>query len=103
MLCQRPRYRASVTDVVGEPARSRRVRRADRPGNQRGTTRKGLPTLAGSTCAQDVAVQRATALIGGADLTHAPLGAVIAGCASGTTAAENLSKAAATPAAVIDA
>jgi uncharacterized protein YkwD len=63
---------------------------------------RGLPTLSGSRCAEDAAVQRATALIGKTELTHAPLGGVIAGCASGTTAAENLSKAAA-PAAVIDA
>jgi len=64
---------------------------------------KGLPTLGGSTCAQDAALQRASALIGKTELTHAPLGGVIADCASGTTAAENLSKAAATPGAVIDA
>jgi len=54
-------------------------------------------------CAQDAAQKRAKALIGKAELTHALLSGVIAGCASGTTAAENLSKAAATPAAVIDA
>jgi len=64
---------------------------------------KGLPTLGGSRCAQDAAQKRAKALIGKAELTHALLNGVIAGCASGTTAAENLSKAAATPAAVIDA
>lgn len=45
----------------------------------------------------------ASALIGKTELTHAPLGGVIAACAPVTTAAENLSKAAATPAAVIDA
>jgi uncharacterized protein YkwD len=38
-----------------------------------------------------------------AELTHAPLTGVIAGCVPATTAAEDLSKAAATPAAVIDA
>ena len=48
-------------------------------------------------------MQRASALIGKTELTHAPLGGVISKCASGNTAAENLSKAAATPAAVIDA
>jgi uncharacterized protein YkwD len=64
---------------------------------------RGLPVLGESTCAQDVALQRASALIGKAELTHAPLGGVIAACAPATTAAENLSRAAATPAAVIDA
>ncbi|MGV8910684.1 MAG: CAP domain-containing protein [Propionicimonas sp.] len=64
---------------------------------------KGLPQLGGSVCARDAALKRAKALIGKTELTHTPLNAVIAGCAPATTAAENLSKAAAGPTAVIDA
>lgn len=64
---------------------------------------QGLPALVGSKCAQTAALKRAAALIGIAELTHAPLTGVITDCASGTTAAENLSKAAASPEAVIDA
>jgi len=64
---------------------------------------QGQRELGGSQCAQYAALQRARALVGHAELTHAPLTGVIAGCASGTTAAENLSRAAANPEAVIDA
>lgn len=66
-------------------------------------TARGLPKLAGSTCARDAGLRRALALVGTAQLTHAPLAGVIAGCQPATTAAENLSKAAAGPATVIDA
>ncbi len=62
-----------------------------------------LPKLSGSACAQAAALKRASALIGKPGLTHAPLNGVIANCKPATIAAENLSKAAATPAAVIDA
>jgi len=102
-LLERSRYRAAVINVVGEPERSLRVRAQIVQGTNEVRRAKGLPTLGGSTCAQDAALQRASALIGKTELTHAPLGGVIADCASGTTAAENLSKAAATPGAVIDA
>ena len=64
---------------------------------------KGLAALSGSKCAQDAAHKRASDLIGKAELTHAPLGALIAHCAPPTTAAENLSRSAASPQAVIDA
>jgi uncharacterized protein YkwD len=63
---------------------------------------QGLPVLSGSQCAQGAALQRASALIGKA-LTHAPLAAVIARCKPATTAAENLSRAASSPKAVVDA
>jgi len=49
------------------------------------------------------ALKRASALIEKPELTHAPLNGVIAGCKPTTIAAENLSKVAASPAAVIDA
>jgi uncharacterized protein YkwD len=62
-----------------------------------------LPKLFGSKCAQTAALKRASALIGKPELTHAPLNGVIVGCKPATIAAENLSKAAASPAAVIDA
>lgn len=64
---------------------------------------QGLPVLSGSQCAQGAALQRASALIGKAQLTHAPLAGVIARCKPATTAAENLSRAAASPKAVVDA
>src|SRR5665811_1633304 len=62
-----------------------------------------LPKLGSSTCAQTAALQRAKDLIGRPKLTHAPLDGVIADCKPATIAAENLSKAAASPAAVINA
>jgi uncharacterized protein YkwD len=64
---------------------------------------KGLPVLGSSKCAQNAALQRASHLIGNADLKHAPLAGVIAHCKPATTAAENLSRAAASPKAVVDA
>jgi uncharacterized protein YkwD len=64
---------------------------------------RGLTPLGGSLCAQRAALQRAGDLVGVATLAHASLTGVIARCAPATTAAENLSRAAASPAAVIDA
>jgi len=64
---------------------------------------RGLAELRGSKCAQSAARGRVLDLIGKAKLTHAPLAGVITGCAPATTAAENLSRAAASPAAVVDA
>ena len=61
-----------------------------------------LPKLGSSTCAQTAALQRAQDLIGKPTLTHAPFVGVIADCKPATIAAENLSKAAASPAAVIN-
>ncbi len=52
----------------------------------------GLPALAASACATDVAAPRAQALVGGDGLTHAPLTDALAACAPRTTAAENLSR-----------
>jgi uncharacterized protein YkwD len=65
--------------------------------------REGLPLLAGSTCAEDVAVERASALIGAESLEHAPMDDVLARCAPSTHAAENLGRAEATPAEVVTA
>lgn len=62
-----------------------------------------LPDLAGSACAQAAALLRAAALVGSAELTHAPLTGVITGCAPSTTAAENLSRATAAPPEVLSA
>lgn len=68
-----------------------------------------LPELGDSECARTAALQRASNLIGASDLTHAPLAGVIKGCAPArpatpaTTAAENLSRAAASAVAVVDA
>jgi uncharacterized protein YkwD len=62
-----------------------------------------LPQLSSSGCAQAAALKRASALIGKPGLTHAPLNGVIADCRPATIAAENLSKAAASPAAVMNA
>jgi uncharacterized protein YkwD len=64
---------------------------------------QGLPALGGSKCAQGAARERASDLIGEAKLTHAPLAGTIMACAPATTAAENLSRAASSPPAVIDA
>lgn len=64
---------------------------------------EGVPSLRGSACAVDQARQRAAALVG-APLEHAPLDAVVAACAPpGDVAAENLSRTAADPDAVVDA
>lgn len=63
----------------------------------------GVPRLEESACAQDAARARAAALVG-APLEHAPLDDVVATCTPpGGTAAENLSRAAAGPADVVDA
>ena len=48
-------------------------------------------------------ITNAQALSGGRDLTHASLSPVIKACAPSTSAAENLSRAAADPQAVVDA
>ncbi|MGW6132168.1 CAP domain-containing protein [Cellulomonas sp. NPDC055163] len=63
----------------------------------------GLDPLAASGCARDGAATRAAALVGQDALAHAPLGPVLAACAGPTVAAENLSRAAAEPPAVVDA
>jgi uncharacterized protein YkwD len=52
---------------------------------------------------QAATLQSATDLIGKAELTHARLAGVIVGCPPATTAAENLSRAPASPTAVVDA
>ena len=63
----------------------------------------GLRRLAESDCAAEAALSRATALVG-APLEHAPLDDVVTACRpAGGTAAENLSRAAAEPEAVVDA
>lgn len=62
---------------------------------------EGLPAVAESSCAQAAARQRAAALVGVAELTHAPLTGVITQCEPASTAAENLSRAAAEPADVV--
>ncbi len=64
---------------------------------------RGLPVLTESTCAADAARQRAQALVGAESLKHAPMAGVIAHCHPATTAAENLSRMATGPAAVIEA
>ena len=61
----------------------------------------GLPAVTASSCAQAAAAQRAAALVGAAELTHASLTGVISDCAPSSTAAENLSRAAAEPADVV--
>jgi uncharacterized protein YkwD len=63
----------------------------------------GLDALEPSDCATSAAVTRAQELTGGKPLEHAPLAPVITACAPLTTAAENLSRAAAAPQAVVDA
>lgn len=63
----------------------------------------GVPRLEESGCATEEALSRARALVG-APLEHAPLDEVVASCAPASgTAAENLSRAAAEPEAVVDA
>jgi uncharacterized protein YkwD len=64
---------------------------------------EGLQALTGSACAEAAALPRAEALVGRPDLEHAPMEPVLAECAPHTTAAENLSRAAATPAEIVDA
>jgi len=59
-------------------------------------TANGLPTLAHDTCAYDVALDRAEALIG-QELAHAPLEPIFEACPT-TTVAENLAKGGWTPA-----
>ena len=59
-------------------------------------TANGLPALVHDTCAYDVALDRAEALIG-QELAHAPLEPIFAACPT-TTVAENLAKGAWTPA-----
>lgn len=65
---------------------------------------EGAGELATDACAEEAASARAAALVGAEDLEHAPLDDVIATCGPpGGAAAENLSRAAATPAAVVEA
>ncbi|WP_369369912.1 CAP domain-containing protein [Promicromonospora sp. Populi] len=59
-------------------------------------TANGLPALVHDTCAYDVALDRAEALIG-QELAHAPLEPIFEACPT-TTVAENLAKGAWTPA-----
>lgn len=64
---------------------------------------EGLPALAGSACAERAAATRAQALVGRAELEHAPLDGVVRDCAPSAKAAENLSRASAPAADVVDA
>lgn len=62
------------------------------------------PELTTDVCATEAATARAEQLVGRSELDHAPLDDVIASCAPpGGTAAENLSRAAASPAQVVEA
>lgn len=81
-----PAYAAGLVDATNA------ARRAD-----------GLDALDPSTCARDGAALRAADLVGQEALEHAPLGPVLDACAGPTVAAENLSRAAAQPPAVVDA
>ncbi|MEZ0446845.1 CAP domain-containing protein [Cellulomonas sp. ICMP 17802] len=63
---------------------------------------EGLPALTVSSCAAGEADQRAKALVG-QQLEHASLTPVLEACPPSTVAAENLSRAAATPHDVADA
>lgn len=63
---------------------------------------EGVVALAWSDCAARVATDRATALVGAAELEHAPLDDAMAAC-DVELAAENLSRAAAGPREVVDA
>jgi len=64
---------------------------------------RNLPQVRVSGCAGDAAIRRASDLTGQVELAHASLSGVIAECAPSTTAAENLSRAAASPTAVVGA
>jgi len=64
---------------------------------------EGLDPLAESECARTAGLERAAALVGRDDLTHAPLAPVIKDCAPLTMAAENLVNSSAEPADVVDA
>jgi len=61
---------------------------------------EGLPALETSACAERLAAGRARALVGTADLTHAPMDDVLRECAV-DRAAENLSRASAPAADVV--
>lgn len=62
-----------------------------------------LPPLVHDECAATAALARAAALVGAPELGHAPLQDVIAACARGTRAAENLSRSERSPREVVDA
>lgn len=64
---------------------------------------EGLDPLTDSSCAREGAAGRVRELVGDHALEHAPLAPVISACAPSTTAAENLSRAAAQPLAVVEA
>lgn len=66
-------------------------------------TAEGVEPLTVSGCARDGAAARAADLVGDATLEHAPLDPVLTSCAPASAAAENLSRAAAEPPAVVDA
>ena len=62
---------------------------------------EGLAALEPSACAASAARSRVHALTGGKALEHASLGPVITACAPASTAAENLSRGAAAPGAIM--
>ncbi|MHA3948227.1 CAP domain-containing protein [Cellulomonas bogoriensis] len=64
---------------------------------------EGLEDLEVSGCAADVARQRAAALVGQEELTHAAMDEVFAACGPVQLAAENLSRAASDPSDVVGA
>lgn len=64
---------------------------------------EGVPALAVSDCAREAGLERAAALVGEAELAHAPLAPVIDACAPLATAAENLVNSTAEPGDVIQA
>ncbi|MBI9114623.1 CAP domain-containing protein [Sanguibacter suaedae] len=65
---------------------------------------EGLEPLAPSSCAEEQALPRAEALVAdGGELVHAPLAPVSAACEPASRAGENLSRAAASAADVVDA
>lgn len=66
-------------------------------------TAEGIDPLEASACARTAALERAAALVGRDELTHAPLAPVIENCAPVTTAAENLVNSRAEAVDVVDA
>lgn len=98
--CAAPVAVSSGTPTLGAHATAATTAAQLLSGTQTERTAAAVPALADSACATTAAQHRAEALVGAPELTHAPLDAVMRDCGV-ATAGENLSRAAASPEAVV--
>ncbi len=90
--CAAPAAVSSGTSTLGPSATAAQLL----AGTQGARADAGVAALTDSTCGTAAAQQRAEALVGSAELIHAPLDAVMSDCGV-STAGENLSRASVSP------